>query len=169
MATTGPTLSLSLPLQCSENDDDACENDDDACENDDDACENDDDDDDVKRGRRVELPGKCNCAHSLHFYSTENSQKQVVTTTMMAMMRGEEKHDNNTITDGGSTDPSTVGTTPNTRPFKNKKTEKDTKWEDSLVWSVTKCHRLPWNEGGQRPFGESLEIHKFWEVQSSLY
>ena len=38
---------------------------------------------------------------------------------MMAMMREEEKHDNNTITDGGSTDPSTADTTPNTRPFKN--------------------------------------------------
>ena len=40
---------------------------------------------------------------------------------MMAMMREEEKHDNNTITDGGSTDPSTVSVdiTPNTRPFKN--------------------------------------------------
>ena len=53
--------------------------------------------------------------------------------------------------------------------LRTKKTEKDTKWEDSLVWSVTKCHRLPWNERGQRPFRESLEIHKFWEVQSSLY
>ena len=52
--------------------------------------------------------------------------------------------------------------------LRTKMTEKDTKWEDSLVWSVTKCHRLPWNEGGQRPFRESLEIHKFWTVQTSL-